>query len=662
MSTAASVQNALKAYTLVVPDLSQLRKTDPTLVRNGSIAFVRGYYAPEDGGGGDYEYDSNATGSDDGALVIRSTGATGPIPGPGRWLMVHDKIINAKRFGARGNNSPTGDIDTDPLQKAINYGMSLHGASVYVPAGVYKVSKLFIGRSASNPAADPTGSFQGRFTLYGDGCGAQTNVGGGDRVGTFIISNAATGHCINVFTGTGYTETGSNMTVQNLVIRDMTFRGGPDGYVLRLLRWNTCANIDRVGINYISNDTGSDGGGVYIEESTQFKMSSMFVYGNGDGNGIQMRLNPAESLVPSSSGSLSLGGANMLFQDVSVQRFRVGWHFGNGFNTSRRGVIRDVTLMNCQAKDCLTGMWIRQGIQNLLGLNMHWEGNGDTIYDLPNKCDLAISDGAAWSNFNEGPTYDVTGAPGQITFLGGTFADGGLNTASGDTVWPDFAHIYIGSTGGRLDPSSFAGPLNLIGCVFTSSRGASIKKYPYEYTTSPTLISRCSFKMTNSTGACVVQIPTGATGPNITMSGIVVAGQLDQWANDDLGADVLDRIHTDFPGANPFSVATPTPGAFASSGAGYLDLSSVNTEVIDLIATINSISYISTPTAEGIKKVDIVCRSLQLFNSTYLGPVPDLPGYSRIRLASPFTAGYLSTLSLVYIPVHDLWVETGRTL
>ncbi len=75
----------------VIDSISALRSVSSSVYTR---AFVTGYYAPTDGGGGPYQLDPSDTGSEDngGTVIVAEDG--------GRWKLQHDGTVSLKQFGA----------------------------------------------------------------------------------------------------------------------------------------------------------------------------------------------------------------------------------------------------------------------------------------------------------------------------------------------------------------------------------------------------------------------------------------------------------------------------------------------------------------------------------------------------------------------------------
>lgn len=138
---------------------------------DGQRAHLDGYYARNDGGGGDFVYSTSSTAVEDGGLVLRPTDVGSGSPG--RWLrQCNVGELNVRWYGAIGDGtshpasglgygslgalqavyphatSTSNEIDwlateAAALQTQVYYphsngsGSNLHGGTVYVPYGFY---------------------------------------------------------------------------------------------------------------------------------------------------------------------------------------------------------------------------------------------------------------------------------------------------------------------------------------------------------------------------------------------------------------------------------------------------------------------------------------------------------------------------------------------
>ncbi len=99
-----------------------------------------GYYSPNDGGGGDWYWDSASTAVDDSATIVEVIDVD-----TGRWTRVNDEeFINLKIFGAKGDGI---ENEGKNIQRSINY-CSENNRVLYVPSGVYLIDGNEMGNSS----------------------------------------------------------------------------------------------------------------------------------------------------------------------------------------------------------------------------------------------------------------------------------------------------------------------------------------------------------------------------------------------------------------------------------------------------------------------------------------------------------------------------------
>lgn len=103
-------------------------RADVTVMNSDDRVQLLGYYAPGDGGGGDFYWDTGSTDADNGGTVIkRTTIATG------RFKAIVREMINVKCFGAKGNNAD----DTQAIARAVAASADMNAPVVYLPEGEY---------------------------------------------------------------------------------------------------------------------------------------------------------------------------------------------------------------------------------------------------------------------------------------------------------------------------------------------------------------------------------------------------------------------------------------------------------------------------------------------------------------------------------------------
>jgi len=89
---------------------------------------VLGYYAPGDGGGGDFYWDFGSEDVDDGGMVIGSSVDVG-----GKWKRINNgEAVNVRWFGAKGDGVAD---DTAAVQSAIDSNYS----NIYIKSGTYLI-------------------------------------------------------------------------------------------------------------------------------------------------------------------------------------------------------------------------------------------------------------------------------------------------------------------------------------------------------------------------------------------------------------------------------------------------------------------------------------------------------------------------------------------
>lgn len=132
-----------------------LLKAIPTSnLSDGASAVLAGYYASNDGGGGQFYWDQSSIAGDNGGTVIA------PNDGVGRWIRAGtNNVYNAAWFGVVGNGVSN---DTAALQRALNAlasvggsvdigGLTVRTTGVDVPIGVSIIGSL-VNPDPRNPA------------------------------------------------------------------------------------------------------------------------------------------------------------------------------------------------------------------------------------------------------------------------------------------------------------------------------------------------------------------------------------------------------------------------------------------------------------------------------------------------------------------------------
>lgn len=155
----------------VVSDVEALLSLEPKETR--AIVIVKGYYAPGDGGGGTFYYDSASRIDENGGTVFKGKAR-------GRFVRSYEEnTVNVKWFGARGDGATD---DTAAIQAAID-ALPNGGGTVTIPGGTYAItSTINIGDGDAGEKI----SSKGGIKLIGMGGGFSHAV----PASTSIIANA----------------------------------------------------------------------------------------------------------------------------------------------------------------------------------------------------------------------------------------------------------------------------------------------------------------------------------------------------------------------------------------------------------------------------------------------------------------------------------------
>ncbi|MDM4015967.1 hypothetical protein U8335_03995 [Roseiconus lacunae] len=129
---------------------------------DGDLVQVGGYYANGDGGGQVLHYSAESTANVDGGFVFPGYGGTLEFDGltfdgesgTGRWIARETQTANGRRFGMH----PDLPRNNGPLYRCLQ-AINSHGASVYIPRGVY----ICFADGLTNIAAEAD------VHIYGDG-------------------------------------------------------------------------------------------------------------------------------------------------------------------------------------------------------------------------------------------------------------------------------------------------------------------------------------------------------------------------------------------------------------------------------------------------------------------------------------------------------------
>src|SRR5262245_58554801 len=147
-----------------VETLADLRSLD---VNPGMVACVRllGYEAPGDGGEGEFWYDAEDAGPDNGGTIIRPDSV--PDSAAGRWKRPVTGVVNVKWFGAKGdgiaNDLPAFEAAMESMGP-VRSGQARHGTLFIPPVDFRLDDDLKVERAIKLTGTAP-GSTSGKSRL-----------------------------------------------------------------------------------------------------------------------------------------------------------------------------------------------------------------------------------------------------------------------------------------------------------------------------------------------------------------------------------------------------------------------------------------------------------------------------------------------------------------
>jgi hypothetical protein len=117
-----------------VPTVAALRGL--SIPSTATAAFVLGYHAPLDMGGGVYGWDPASRAVDNGGTVIRPSGN----PAQGRWRLKSAGSVHVAQFGAL--SSASASTNRAAIQAAMNHVLDEGGELVFEPRAVYQLNDV----------------------------------------------------------------------------------------------------------------------------------------------------------------------------------------------------------------------------------------------------------------------------------------------------------------------------------------------------------------------------------------------------------------------------------------------------------------------------------------------------------------------------------------
>lgn len=104
----------------------------------GDKAFIGGYYADGDGGGGDFYWDAVSVETDNGGTILQVTGTT-----TGRWKRIYSGSVSVEMFGTKGDGTTD---DTLSIRNAISCGAK----TILLNKQSYLVSEIVFGTNEAS--------------------------------------------------------------------------------------------------------------------------------------------------------------------------------------------------------------------------------------------------------------------------------------------------------------------------------------------------------------------------------------------------------------------------------------------------------------------------------------------------------------------------------
>jgi hypothetical protein len=114
---------------IIVNTISALRAIDTTTF-SGGVVEVLGYYAANDGGGGDFYFIPASTLTADNGIVVS------PVTGTGRWVRLCDSEINVLWYGAKGD----GVTDNTAYVQSANTYATAQSWNLFFPEGIFNLN------------------------------------------------------------------------------------------------------------------------------------------------------------------------------------------------------------------------------------------------------------------------------------------------------------------------------------------------------------------------------------------------------------------------------------------------------------------------------------------------------------------------------------------
>lgn len=355
------------------------------------------------------------------------------------YVIPGDKGFDVRAFGAKGDNVAD---DTIAVQTAINVASKSRTGEVYLPAGIYRCSTLYVTYDASlNPGYSTASGTNGRLTITGDGHCAQVDVvnwnsTGLPQRGTVILGLSTTTSAVVLSTPA---QDANPYPVRNQWIKDITIAANTSAWVLENNSASEWSGLDNVSIVQL----GTSGGGVLWRSSWYTQWVGVHI---GQPSGV------VSSNVGLQIGSSIFAGL-YYFQSCSFKKFASSARIV-GAQTSSNIYFQSCGFENAGSH----GLRISAGVRNLKLENCYFEFNGvnHILVDAVTEAAQAIQSFSVSNTFMFGATTAAAAPSGPFIYLNGC--------RGAEIVNCNFFRPHTTCIDNQVNAGQLTGPLTVSGC------------------------------------------------------------------------------------------------------------------------------------------------------------------------------------------------------
>lgn len=447
----------------VVDSIAALRATNHLFYAR---AFVTGYYAAHDGGGGAYQYDPNDTTSADngGTIIVAADGA--------RWKLAYTGAVSVRQFGAKGDGSTD---DTSAFSRAASIGGKITVPALFnAAAAVYVVSTFSLLVNGTHLEGDG----EGIVTLKGNSAANIIEIGNGSNNPNQITVSGLTFDYTSAQTANAAVRVrrGTNVRIRNFQITANCFNGldlngAADRSQLAFYVSDFQIYAKNNGIQFGADNTPLQG--VYVQNGEiRGCVSGLYIQNLSGGTFYEVDATICTNGVVVSPNSASAPAVAIFFTKVMADTCTDwGWIIKPGTGAS----VIQVTLTDCWSSSNGTatnagGLSVQgSGTVKMMQINGGYytdnKGNGIDV-NLPSgpyefngvSC---VSNSQSGSASHHGLSLKNAG---DVNIMGGTYGNGALSSNFQDYgIYVDTGNTKVSVIGADLD-GNISGPLkNLSG-------------------------------------------------------------------------------------------------------------------------------------------------------------------------------------------------------